>query len=209
MIEYFFSLLGALLISLILWQWRSRWKERAATRDHYAASPRQPHIPECCVGCQSRHATQPLIVGAFFGGPFPLGQLFDERHRRFFTFRCCLQCVRPILRRRRVGTILISIGVVLLAACMSFIVLLEVSDFFSNWFLSDVRPFLIARGLTPPQQRYGLVVALVSAFVFGAIGMSMRVYSPFVHVLDGGGDEIYFHFKSQRFRDQFARMNGE
>jgi len=207
--ETLFSLLVGLVFSALLWHWRKRWQRRARAKDHHAAASREAVIPEICVGCRSPHAPHALTVGTFFVGISPFAQLLDARFKRAFTFRCCLRCVRPVRRRRHAGIFVAAVGVFLVVACFAFIALLQFSSAFLGWFLSHTRPFITAHGLNPILQLYLLMILFVLGFVLSGAGLWMRAYSPFVHILDGGGDEIYFHFRSQLFRDQFAQLNGE
>lgn len=207
--ETVFSLLMGALLSVATWQWAKRWERRAAARDHHAAASREAVIPAVCVGCRSPHAAHALTVGTFFLGISPLAQLLDDRFKRSFLFRCCLRCVRPVRRRRRIGIVLASVGTALFAAAFGFIGLLELSSTFGDWFLDQARPYLTAHGLKPIRQLYCLIFLFVTGVALAAVGLWMYAYSPFVRVLDAGGDEIYFHFRSQLFRNQFARLNGE
>lgn len=205
----FFSLLFASIVSLALWLWRDRWRRRAIARDHHAAASRHPVIPDCCAGCRSPHATHPLVVGTYFAGVAPRLQLMDPRFPRSYTFRCCLACARPIHRRRRTGTILAITGAALFAAGFVFIVLVELWDAFAIAFRTHSRAFLAAYGLDPALQLYLLLVLLGLGFTLAMGGLGLRASSPFVHVLDGGGEQIYFRFHDQAFRDQFAAINEE
>jgi len=134
-----------------------------------------------------------------------MAQLLDNRFKRSFTFRCCLRCVRPIHRRRRIGIVLTAIGAVIVLACFTFIVLLELSPAFVELARTYLRPTSGVR-LLP---LYVLILLFIVGFLSAFVGLWMRAYSPFVRIMDGGGEQIYFHFRSQLYRTQFAQLNGE
>lgn len=207
--ETIFSVVATLAVSVWLSMWRKQWEQRAAAKDHDAAVARDAIIPECCVGCRSPRAPHPLSVGTFFIGVSPYAQVLDKRYKRSFTFHCCLRCVRPIRSRRRVGNVLLGMGMLMVIACFAFIALLEFSPPFVEMVRDSSRRLTAAHDWDRMMPLYVLVGSLVMGFVLIFAGGWMHAYSPFVRVVDGGGEKIFFHFRSHRYRMQFAQMNGE
>jgi hypothetical protein len=185
--------------------YRQRFRERAARRDHVVAVERDVAIPLHCVGCGNPHATHPLQVRAFFNGVSPFVMMADRRRfPKDYLFHACLDCVRPIRRRRRLGRTIMIAGCLIFAHMVTGLLILPMLDLWR-----PLVKYLSPYGL---QWLFSLETFVIEMYIGGlvvGIGFWVSLYSPAVHILDTGGEKLFFSFRSQRFRDAFAQLNGE
>ncbi|HEV7426297.1 MAG TPA: hypothetical protein VGQ46_08005 [Thermoanaerobaculia bacterium] len=205
--ESLFGLVGGLGFMLLIWSYDDRFRKRAKTHDHVAEVGRNAEIaiPPRCLGCGSHHASHPVEIRRYLHGVSPITQAMDPSYKRRFTFHCCLDCARPIRRRRRLGRMIMAAGYLLgIHVLFSFVL----STFVDNFY----------RSMTAILPRFGLGwlvdLRIWSYEILGgtflvALGFWMTLYSPYVTVLDTGGRSILFWFRNQHYRDAFAELNGE
>jgi hypothetical protein len=205
--EHLFGLVFGLGFALLIWSYDDRFRKRAKTHDHVAEIGRDldPAIPPRCLGCGSHHASHPVTVRRYLHGVSPMTVAMNPSFKRRFTFHCCLDCARPIRRRRRFGRMIMATGyvfgihialslIVAVSAQGSYDAAAKILPHFRLGWLFDVAtwPFEMIAG----------------TFLVG-LGFWMTLYSPYVTVLDTGGPNIFFWFRHQHFRDAFAELNGE
>ena len=184
--------------------YRQRYREHAAAHDHVVAIERDVAMPLHCVSCGNPHATHPLKVRTFFSGVPPLQRIMDPRFQTDFVFHLCLDCARPIRRRRRLGRAIMIAAWLLLAHMVIGLLVLPMLDL---W-----RPTVKYLGAYGLQWLFAVETFVIELYLGGlvlGIGFLVSLYSPAVHVFDTGGEKLFFRFRSQRFRDAFAELNGE
>lgn len=205
--EQLFGWIFGLGLSLLIWSYDDRFRKRAKTHDHVAELGRELDlaIPPRCLGCGSHHASHPVKVRRYLHGVSPFTVAFNPSYKRRFTFHCCLDCSRPIRRRRRLGRMIMAAGYVLgLHIALSIVV------------AASFRGSYKAAAQILPSLRLGWLFDIATwpfemiagTFLVG-LGFWMTLYSPYVTVLDTGGRTIFFWFRNQHFRDAFAALNGE
>jgi hypothetical protein len=205
--EHLVALIGGLGFALLIWSYDDRFRQNAKTHDHVAEFGRylDPVIPQRCIGCGSHHATHPVEVRRFRHGVSAITIALDSSYNRRFTFLCCLDCSCVIRRRRRLGRIIMGVGVVpgahivlsllvAIAAGGSYQTMQNILPHYGVGWLFDLRTW-------PLEMLAGMFI-----FIFG---FWLTLYSPYVTVLDTGGPNIFFRFRNQHFRDAFAELNGE
>jgi len=184
--------------------YRERFRRRAALRDHGAAVGRDVAIPMRCVMCGNGHATHPLPVRRFIYGVSPVRKTFDKRFHADYLFHTCLECSRPIRRRRRTGRAILVAGWALLVHMAIGLLVLPP--------LGLWRPTIKYLGPHHLAWLFSLEAFLIELYlgmVIIGIGFWIAHYSPGVHVIDDGGEKLLFSFRNQHFRDAFAELNGE
>jgi hypothetical protein len=134
-----------------------------------------------------------------------VAKAIDRRFRRRFTFQCCLECARPIRRRRRLGRIVMSAGYLLgIHVLFSFVLCIFVAGLYRS-----------AESIVPQYHLAWLVdlsiwnYEILAGTFLVAFGFWMTLYSPYVTLLDTGGPKVFFWFRNQHYRDAFAELNGE
>jgi hypothetical protein len=205
--ENLFALIFGLGFALLFWRYDDRFRKRAKTHDHVAEIGRDlnPAIPPRCLGCGSHHASHPVKVRRYIHGVSSITIAMDPSFKRRFTFGCCLDCARPIRRRRRLGRLIMAAGY-----------LLGIHIALSIAVAASFRGSYRAAAEILPQLRLGWLFdvttwpfeMIAGTFLVG-LGFWMTLYSPYVTVLDTGGRTIFFWFRNQHFRDAFAALNGE
>ena len=205
--EHFFAVIFGLVFALLFWSYDDRFRKRAKTHDHVAEIGREldPLIPPRCLGCGSHHAAHPVKVRKYIHGVSPITVAIDPSFKRRFTFQCCLDCARPIRRRRRLGRILMTIGY-LFCIHIALSIVVAATARGSYQAAQQILPYLRLGWLfdvgTWPFEM------IAGTFLVG-LGFWMTLYSPYVTVLDTGSPTIFFWFRNQHFRDAFAALNGE
>jgi hypothetical protein len=190
----FFAALFGLLAMWLTNEYLKGWKKRAAAKDHVAEVPRNPAIPDECVGCGSHHDPFKLPVRTHFEGVPAVSQVADrKRYPKEYLFNFCLYCGRPYRRRRHWARICIIVGVLLYIHLA-----LHFGSIAAPWWKpKNVDLFF-----------YVVWFDMIVGFVFLMAGILIPMISPAVHILDTGGETIYFRFKNQVYRDRFAALNG-
>src|SRR5579872_4305524 len=93
--------------------WRSL-KSRAAAGDHVAAAPREVRIPDHCVACGASHASETIMVyPSLWFTRSSRAAIRDPRLVGGFPFRFCPRCAAPVRRHRRMGTLILWLGIAL------------------------------------------------------------------------------------------------
>jgi hypothetical protein len=188
------TILGAAIAFLV----RQRYHRRAMAKDHVAEVSRDVAIPRECVNCGSPDAPFRFgVISKTWLRMFLIAPPYFTTSQSFF-FHFCLRCSRVLRRRRWFGTVVILAGLCVLLLVPLSVVLVKASDAVrhlinighSDWFFW----FLVLPFLAGP-----LVIAT---------GMTIYDSAPPVSIVDGGGDTIFFSFRSQQFRDLFAHLNG-
>jgi len=205
--EHLFALVGGLGFALLMWRYDNRFRKGAKMHDHVAEIGRDldPAIPPRCIGCGSHHASHPVKVRRYLHGVSPITVAMDPSYKRRFTFGCCLDCARPIRRRRRLGRFSMVAGYLFgVHIALSIVV------------AATARGSYQAAAKILPNYRLGWLFnvatwpfeMIAGTFLVG-LGFWMTLYSPYVTVLDTGGRTIFFRFRNQHYRDAFAELNGE
>jgi hypothetical protein len=205
--EHLFALIFGLVWALLFWRYDNRFRQGAKTHDHVAEIGRDldPLIPPRCLGCGSHHASHPVKVRRYIHGVSPIAVTMNPSFKRRFTFGCCLECARPIRRRRRFGRTLMTAGYLFgihIALAIGVAVAIPGSYQAADKLLPQFRLGWLFNVSTWPFE-------IIAGTVLVSLGFWMTIYSPYVTVLDTGGRTIFFRFRNQHYRDAFAALNGE
>jgi hypothetical protein len=189
----------AILGAVVAFRIRLAYHRRAMAKDHVAEVSRDVAIPYECANCGSPDAPFRFgVISKIWLRMFLMASPYFTTSQSFF-FHFCLRCSRMLRRRRRFGSVVILAGLCVFLLVPLSVVLVKASDAVrrltnigpSDWFLL----FLVFPFLAGP--------------VVIATGMTIYDSAPPVSIVDGGGDTIFFSFRSQQFRDLFAHLNGE